>query len=959
MNVATPPRLDADEPEGTPELRVERRSFARGTGDLRRFADPEKWVSFFVVAGCAYLVFQQMHPQLVFSSSTPTGGDMGAHVWGPAFLRDELLPNFRLSGWTPDWYAGFPAYQFYMVLPALMIVGLNAGLSPFVSVPLSVFIAVTAYSAVRSETARRKPLIITLAVLACLLLISFPYGVAFKIVAISGLVSLPINAWAMGRLADVPFPGPPMLAVAVIPFVFDRSFNIYGGNAASTMAGEFAFAMSLSVALLFIGLAARGLRTGRGGATTAVVFAIVILCHLIPVLFVAAVVAALFFLRIGKAQIRWLLGVVPAGIALSFFWLGPFLLRREYLNDMGWRKIGGWRSADEWADVVSPLLRRHELNPSNILVDSPPIEVVLGLALLGVVLSIARRSHLGIAFTLNALVFAAAFIFMPQGRLWNARLLPFYYISLYVLAGLGLAFAVRIAADSFQGSLSRTGERVCVGIAAGVGALVLAIPLGGLAVLIDRHPGALDFLRPALPALFVATWIVVGGALIGLAIMGRNRLRPGAIGSTSVRSGALLFIAGVVLIAVAMPMGALPGGKWEGSEFRWGPLATADRSFVPGWSKWNFGGYQARQGNADGGGWDEYSGIVATMENVGTNHGCGRAFWEFAPELNRYGTTMAMMLLPFWSDSCIGSMEGLYFESSATVPYHFLLQTELSGPRVTTQDDAGESSSKGGPSQAQRDLPYGTFDIDKGVEHLQLLGVRYYIAFSDTAVTAARAHESLTEVDGSIPWSVFLVEGTDLVEPLSFEPIRLNDVADAQDEWLDVGVEFFNDDQRGAFLSQSGPATWLEATPAEVPGLEPRALDPVTVDNIESGLDTISFSVDNPGTPVLVKTSYFPNWKVRGADGPYRVTPNLMVVIPTDEEVELYYGRTGVDIGSILVTVVGLALLAALVIRPAIFGDGDQPWWDPIERSFRRNRPGPVVPEGPRPFTWSVPPPRR
>ncbi len=28
---------------------------------------------------------------LVFDDTTPTGGDFGAHVWGPAYLRDELL----------------------------------------------------------------------------------------------------------------------------------------------------------------------------------------------------------------------------------------------------------------------------------------------------------------------------------------------------------------------------------------------------------------------------------------------------------------------------------------------------------------------------------------------------------------------------------------------------------------------------------------------------------------------------------------------------------------------------------------------------------------------------------------------------------------------------------------------------------------------------------------------------
>jgi len=63
----------------------------------------ERVVTASVVALCSAFVFWQMQPDLIFSDTTPTGGDLGAHVWGPAFLRDELLPNFQLSGWTPDW----------------------------------------------------------------------------------------------------------------------------------------------------------------------------------------------------------------------------------------------------------------------------------------------------------------------------------------------------------------------------------------------------------------------------------------------------------------------------------------------------------------------------------------------------------------------------------------------------------------------------------------------------------------------------------------------------------------------------------------------------------------------------------------------------------------------------------------------------------------------------------------
>src|SRR5436305_14409803 len=79
----------------------------------------------------------------ILSQNTPAGGDMGAHVWGPAFLRDHLLNHGHLSGWTPDWYDGFPAYQFYMVLPALMIVALNEGLHGWAALlPMAVAVAI-------------------------------------------------------------------------------------------------------------------------------------------------------------------------------------------------------------------------------------------------------------------------------------------------------------------------------------------------------------------------------------------------------------------------------------------------------------------------------------------------------------------------------------------------------------------------------------------------------------------------------------------------------------------------------------------------------------------------------------------------------------------------------------------------------------------------------------------------
>ena len=102
-----------------------------------------RWVDLLVVLGGAWFVLWVVNPDgVLFSRTTPTGGDLGAHVWGPAFLRDELLPGLRLTGWTPDWYAGFPAYHFYMVVPMLAVVAVDIGLAtPLLVVVLPALVA--------------------------------------------------------------------------------------------------------------------------------------------------------------------------------------------------------------------------------------------------------------------------------------------------------------------------------------------------------------------------------------------------------------------------------------------------------------------------------------------------------------------------------------------------------------------------------------------------------------------------------------------------------------------------------------------------------------------------------------------------------------------------------------------------------------------------------------------------
>ena len=200
---------------------------------------------------------------LIFDDVTPTGGDMGAHVWAPAFLRDHLLNNFQLSGWSMDWYGGLPVYRFYMVVPALAIAALDTVL---------------------------------------------PYGVAFKLVAVFGLVTMPFMCWAFGRLACFRYPMPELFAFAGLCFVLNESTTIYGGNVLATMAGEFSFSIAISLMMLGLGLLARGLDDGKGRLMmwASIVLALACLSHGIVLIYTAVGAVMIVLCRSGADLWRFL-----------------------------------------------------------------------------------------------------------------------------------------------------------------------------------------------------------------------------------------------------------------------------------------------------------------------------------------------------------------------------------------------------------------------------------------------------------------------------------------------------------------------------------------------------------------------------------------------------------------------------------------------------------------------------
>ncbi len=684
-------------------------------------------------AGFPYFSVDFHWPALL-TANTPTGGDMGAHVLLPQYLRDNLLPSGHLFGWSNDWYAGYPALYFYFPLPALATVLLD---------------------------------------------VLLPYGVAFKLVTVAGLLALPWAAYLLVRATGASRVVAAIATMTGSMFVFMESFSIFGANIKSTLAGEFSFSWSFALSLFYLATVIRDTREGRRLTPKAgVLLALTALSHLITTLVVVVVSLPLLLRRRGGRTLgaTWMMG-----FGLAAFWALPVGVRilQGLTTDMGWRPVeallgdGGFGSA-----------MPGELVP------------IAALAIIGFVWALLRREDVAVLATMTVLPFAVYWIIPLTGftKIYNARLLPYWYLGLYLFAG----------------------------IAIGLGLTTVA------RMLPQRHQN-----------------LSIGGFVVLLLLLN---------------------------------------------------VTVAGIHDVPGWARWNYTGYEGKGEN-----WTQLEGVMEAIDALPP----GRVMWEAASdELGKYGTPMALMLIPYWSDDHT-SMEGVFFESSLTTPFHFI--------------NASEVSFK--PSNPIRGLDYGHmisrdgvhYLDDRALAHLALYDVAYFVAMSPEATEAA-GNAGLEQVAYAAPWTIFALPQSSLVDVASFTP----GVYDGSADFVDLALEWYADvEDFDHWVVEDGPADWERIDDIEGPYDVGAPLD--TGDAVVSDVvledHRISFHTTAVGVPHLVKVSYFPNWTATGADGPYRATPSLMVVVPTQEDVVIEFVDTWPETAGKLITAASLVVLVLWGVR--------------------------------------------
>jgi len=812
----------------------------------------------------------------LFANTTANGGDMGAHVWWPRFLEQHWLGKGRLSGWAPDWYAGFPVGQYYFPVPAVLIALLDH--VPFV-----------------------------------------PYNVAFKLVTVSGPVLLPVAAWSFARGLRAPWPAPPAFAIAALGTLMQTrsDWQIYGGNIASTLAGEFSFTLALALALFGLGALGVTLETGRRRWLPAALIAAALLSHIVVGIFIALAATLMWLTR--RPLRTWPLAVAIGGTAglLTAVWTVPLLANQAYTQSMRYTKVlpGGGFSLPSWMPLPGPVRNTVEqlvraLGEQRAADGTSGTQLlwlpwwVWGLGAVAVVAAGWYRRRPTALLVALAAILGVLFVQWPEHAIWNTRFLPFWVLTWAFLAAMGATEIARMVAALVGLALRWVRDGDLQDERARAWTEIATAPDGTVDEAVRR-----DAVRAIAARDFDSDppgWTPP------------DRLAPARTARDARR-----------LVSAAMSAMLLLGGGFalvRAWEARNGNPEVA----ITGWAAWNYSGYERKAA------WPQYRAVLEGMDDLSRERGPGRALWEPSsgtPDaINSYGTSLALELLPYFTEGRIGSMEGIYFESSATTSYHFLTVAECAKY----------------PSNPVRGLEYGSLsaDFDLCVRHLRDLGVRYYMAWTDEAIAKADKASGLKlvkEIAQEPPisgpsgsslsrWRVYEVAGSDLVVGMDREPVVAAVRGGTTSEcfgtdppaagapepelhaWECAVAPWWTDRERlDVPFAQSGPDEWRRVAVADLGSVVPRPIDPVEVTEVRRSVDEISFRVSEPGRPVLIRESYYPNWEAHGARGPYRIAPNLMVVIPTAERVSLTYGLTAADwIGRVLslLGVVGLVGLA-------------------------------------------------
>jgi hypothetical protein len=305
-------------------------------------------------------------------------------------------------------------------------------------------------------------------------------------------------------------------------------------------------------------------------------------------------------------------------------------------------------------------------------------------------------------------------------------------------------------------------------------------------------------------------------------------------------------------------------------------FADAHSRVLRSWIEWNYTGLERKE---------LFPAFRDLSNRLRGGVGDPRVAVEYSEKHEKAGSIRMYETLPFFSGR--STLEGVYNQASLQTHEVYYLASEL--------DERSPNPF--------RSRDYSSFDTESALAHLRLFNVSEIVALSQKLKTALAGRKDVEKEAELPPYTLFRLKdpGAGYVEPLLFMPVRSPREGFRDKAWrwftrkpLSSVHLVFTDDPR--FPAEKDE--WLAPTST------PLAPGVVVAAHVEN--ESLTIETNRVGHPLLVKISYHPRWRAEGADGPYLVSPGLMMVVPREPTVRLVYGRTLSDTLGILLSAGGL-----------------------------------------------------
>jgi len=307
--------------------------------------------------------------------------------------------------------------------------------------------------------------------------------------------------------------------------------------------------------------------------------------------------------------------------------------------------------------------------------------------------------------------------------------------------------------------------------------------------------------------------------------------------------------------------------------------------FTAYWIEWNYEGFEGKTS------WNQFQEIKGFLNGSFQD---SRVIYEHSQSHNKFGSSRAFESLPLFAGRA--TLEGLYMQSTISSSFIFYIQSEVSKEQSC-------------PFWAN--YPCTQFDLENGTEHLKIFNVKHFVAISDKtkdALANDSEYKLVKKVKDYEIYELLTNENRYTFVP-RYEPILFK-----TDNWKQSSYDWFRDldmveiplifvknfdDVNSSNFNKSQN---LKELP-KIPVSDSCSINE-TILNEEIYIETSCI-----GKPHIVRVSYFPNWRVEGADRIYLVSPSFMLIYPNQKNIRLYYSDTMIDRFGNLLTLIGVIIL--------------------------------------------------